>query len=88
MLLELLSVGQLSVPKLGTVEAPQNTGLATSQRRCAHIFRVALAIGILTNAAIVMMRNGYRHLSARRADGPQIEAPERRRNSDQSRERG
>ena len=37
---------------------------------------LALAVGVLIDAAIVMVENGYRHL-AERADVP--DAPERRR---------
>ncbi len=40
---------------------------------------LALAIGVLVDAAIVMVENGYRHLSERDADGPPLAEPERRR---------
>ncbi len=40
---------------------------------------LALAIGVLVDAAIVMVENGYRHLSERVSDGSQIQEPERRK---------
>ena len=40
---------------------------------------LALAIGVLVDAAIVMVENGYKHLSERAAVGPAVEEPERRR---------
>jgi Cu(I)/Ag(I) efflux system membrane protein CusA/SilA len=40
---------------------------------------LALAIGVLVDAAIVMVENGYRHLSERMSEGPAVEEPERRR---------
>src|SRR5262249_62163799 len=39
---------------------------------------LALAIGVLVDAAIVMVENGYRHLSERALDGAQADGPERR----------
>jgi copper/silver efflux system protein len=40
---------------------------------------LALAIGVLVDAAIVMVENGYRHLSERVSDGSQIQETERRK---------
>src|SRR5215467_13387580 len=40
---------------------------------------LALAIGVLVDAAIVMVENGYKHLSERASVGPAVEEPERRR---------
>src|SRR5215472_3730984 len=40
---------------------------------------LALAIGVLVDAAIVMVENGYKHLSERASVGPPIEEPGRRR---------
>ena len=41
---------------------------------------LALAIGVLVDAAIVMVENGYRHLSERQSQAPQeVSAPERHR---------
>jgi Cu(I)/Ag(I) efflux system membrane protein CusA/SilA len=40
---------------------------------------LALAIGVLVDAAIVMVENGYRHLSEHPLNGPQMPAAERRR---------
>lgn len=40
---------------------------------------LALAIGVLVDAAIVMVENGYRHLSERTSVGAAVEEPERRR---------
>jgi copper/silver efflux system protein len=40
---------------------------------------LALAIGVLVDAAIVMVENGYRHLSERVSDGSQVQEPERRK---------
>src|SRR5215469_12305605 len=40
---------------------------------------LALAIGVLVDAAIVMVENGYKHLSERMAEGPPVQEPERRR---------
>jgi len=40
---------------------------------------LALAIGVLIDAAIVMVENGYRHLSERTSNGPPLEEPERHR---------
>jgi len=40
---------------------------------------LALAIGVLVDAAIVMVENGYKHLSERASVGPPVEEPERRR---------
>src|SRR5262245_50254873 len=40
---------------------------------------LALAIGVLVDAAIVMVENGHRHLSERALAGAQVEEPERRR---------
>src|SRR5207253_7437973 len=40
---------------------------------------IALAIGVLVDAAIVMVENGYRHLSERQAaDSAPVDEPERR----------
>jgi len=39
---------------------------------------LALAIGVLIDAAIVMVENGYRHLAERPADAPALTADERR----------
>src|ERR1051326_3113297 len=40
---------------------------------------LALAIGVLVEAAIVMVENGYKHLSERASAGSIVEEPERRR---------
>src|SRR5215475_9507846 len=40
---------------------------------------LALAIGVLVDAAIVMVENGYKHLSERAEVGPPVEEQERRR---------
>ena len=40
---------------------------------------LALAIGVLVDAAIVMVENGYKHLSERTAAGTPVGEPERRR---------
>jgi Cu(I)/Ag(I) efflux system membrane protein CusA/SilA len=40
---------------------------------------LALAIGVLVDAAIVMVENGHRHLSERVSDGSQVQEPERRK---------
>jgi len=40
---------------------------------------LALAIGVLVDAAIVMVENGYRHLSERAAGAPELAERERRR---------
>ena len=40
---------------------------------------LALAIGVLVDAAIVMVENGYKHLSERASAGSIVEEPERRR---------
>jgi copper/silver efflux system protein len=40
---------------------------------------LALAIGVLVDAAIVMVENGYKHLSERMSEEPQVGEPERRR---------
>lgn len=41
---------------------------------------LALAIGVMVDAAIVMVENGYRHLSERQSEAPQqVSAPERHR---------
>jgi Cu(I)/Ag(I) efflux system membrane protein CusA/SilA len=40
---------------------------------------LALAIGVLVDAAIVMVENGYKHLSERVSLGPAVAEPERRR---------
>jgi Cu(I)/Ag(I) efflux system membrane protein CusA/SilA len=39
---------------------------------------LALAIGVLVDAAIVMVENGYKHLSERGSTGAPVEEPERR----------
>ncbi|HZY62809.1 MAG: cation transporter [Acidobacteriales bacterium 59-55] len=39
---------------------------------------IALAIGVLVDASIVMVENGYRHLSERQQNGTQVSEPERR----------
>ncbi|HLJ26039.1 MAG TPA: CusA/CzcA family heavy metal efflux RND transporter [Candidatus Angelobacter sp.] len=39
---------------------------------------LALAIGVLVDAAIVMVENGYRHMSERTSVSPQLSEPERR----------
>src|SRR6185312_3916806 len=40
---------------------------------------LALAIGVLVDAAIVMVENGYRHLAEAQAEGEPIDEPRRRR---------
>jgi len=40
---------------------------------------LALAIGVLVDAAIVMVENGYKHLSERGSAGSPVDEPERRR---------
>jgi len=41
---------------------------------------LALAVGVLVDAAIVMVENGYRHLAERQSEAPQqVSAPERHR---------